>query len=200
MSSASASSTAPLPRPGEVLADLLPASRVREVALVAAGVAVMALLAQVVVPVPGSPVPITGQTLGLVLVATTLGPARSVTVMGLYVAAALVGLPFYSEAGGGYEVVVGATGGYVLGFLPAAYLIGRAARLGADRHFVKALPLFVAGQLVVFAVGVPWLALTTGMDAAAAVAAGFTPFLLGGAVKALVAAAVVPGIWRALGR
>lgn len=200
MSSASASSTAPLPRPGEVLADLLPASRVREVALVAAGVAVMALLAQVVVPVPGSPVPITGQTLGLVLVATTLGPARSVTVMGLYVAAALVGLPFYSEASGGYEVVVGATGGYVLGFLPAAYLIGRAARLGADRHFVKALPLFVAGQLVVFAVGVPWLALTTGMDAAAAVAAGFTPFLLGGAVKALVAAAVVPGIWRALGR
>jgi len=200
VSSASASSTAPLPRPGEVLADLLPASRVREVALVAAGVAVMALLAQVVVPVPGSPVPITGQTLGLVLVATTLGPARSVTVMGLYVAAALVGLPFYSEASGGYEVVVGATGGYVLGFLPAAYLIGRAARLGADRHFVKALPLFVAGQLVVFAVGVPWLALTTGMDAAAAVAAGFTPFLLGGAVKALVAAAVVPGIWRALGR
>ncbi|ROP26526.1 biotin transporter BioY [Pseudokineococcus lusitanus] len=200
MSSASASSTAPLPRPGEVLADLLPASRVREVALVAAGVAVMALLAQVVVPVPGSPVPITGQTLGLVLVATTLGPARSVTVMGLYIAAALVGLPFYSEASGGYEVVVGATGGYVLGFLPAAYLIGRAARLGADRHFLKALPLFVAGQLVVFAVGVPWLALTTGMDAAAAVAAGFTPFLLGGAVKAFVAAAVVPGIWRTLGR
>jgi biotin transport system substrate-specific component len=183
-----------------VLADLLPASRVREVALVAAGVAVMALLAQVVVPVPGSPVPITGQTLGLVLVATTLGPARSVTVMGLYIAAALVGLPFYSEASGGYEVVVGATGGYVLGFLPAAYLIGRAARLGADRHFLKALPLFVAGQLVVFAVGVPWLALTTGMDAAAAVAAGFTPFLLGGAVKAFVAAAVVPGIWRTLGR
>lgn len=200
MSSASASSTAPLPRPGEVLADLLPASRVREVALVAAGVAVMALLAQVVVPVPGSPVPITGQTLGLVLVATTLGPARSVTVMGLYVAAALVGLPFYSQASGGYEVVVGATGGYVLGFLPAAYLIGRAARLGADRHVLKALPLFVAGQLVVFAVGVPWLALTTGMDAGAAVAAGFTPFLLGGAVKAVVAAVVVPGVWRALGR
>ena len=200
MSSASASSTAPLPRPGEVLADLLPASRVREVALVATGVAVMALLAQVVVPVPGSPVPITGQTLGLVLVATTLGPARSVTVMGLYIAAALVGLPFYSGAGGGYEVVVGATGGYVLGFLPAAYLMGRAARLGADRHFLRALPLFVAGQLVVFAVGVPWLAMTTGMGAAAAVAAGFTPFLLGGAVKALVAAVVVPGVWRALGR
>jgi len=190
----------PAPRAGLVLADLLPTSRTRDVALVAGGVLGMALMAQVAVPVPGSPVPITGQTLGLVLVAAALGPVRAVSVMGLYILAALVGLPFYSEASGGYEVVVGATGGYVLGFLPAAYLVGLAARHGADRRVLRALPLFVAGQLVVFAVGVPWLALTAGMDATTALAAGFTPFVLGGVVKAALAAALVPAIWRVVGR
>ncbi|MEJ5869045.1 biotin transporter BioY [Pseudokineococcus sp. 5B2Z-1] len=196
-------SSAALPagaRPGLVLADLLPGARTRDVALVVGGVLGMALMAQVAVPVPGSPVPITGQTLGLVLVAAALGPVRAVSVMGVYILAALVGLPFYSEASGGYEAVVGATGGYVVGFVPAAYLVGLAARHGADRRFLRALPLFVAGQLVVFAVGVPWLAVTTGMSAAEAVAAGFTPFLLGGAVKAAVAGAVLPGLWRLVGR
>lgn len=194
------SAALPAPHAGAVLADLLPATRVRDVALVTGGVLAMALMAQVSVPVPGSPVPITGQTLGLVLVAAALGPVRAVAVMGLYVLSALVGLPFYSEASGGYEAVVGATGGYVLGFVPAAYLVGLAARHGADRRFLRALPLFVAGQLVVFAVGVPWLALTTGMSASAAVAAGFTPFLLGGLVKAAVAGAALPGLWRLVGR
>lgn len=196
-------SSAALPagaRPGLVLADLLPGARTRDVALVVGGVLGMALMAQVAVPVPGSPVPITGQTLGLVLVAAALGPVRAVSVMGVYILAALVGLPFYSEASGGYEAVVGATGGYVVGFVPAAYLVGLAARHGADRRFLRALPLFVAGQLVVFAVGVPWLALTTGMSASEALAAGFVPFLLGGAVKAAVAGAVLPGLWRLVGR
>ncbi|MEJ5945538.1 biotin transporter BioY [Pseudokineococcus basanitobsidens] len=199
-------SSAALPAPvtaGRVLADLLPGSRARDVALVATGALGMAVMAQVAVPVPGSPVPITGQTLGLVVVAAALGPVRAVAVMGAYIAAALVGLPFYSEASGGFEAVVGATGGYVVGFVPAAYLVGLAARHGADRRVLRALPLFVAGQLVVFAVGVPWLALTTGMGATQAVAAGFTPFLLGGAVKALLAAGLLPGVWalvRALGR
>ncbi|WP_299039528.1 biotin transporter BioY [uncultured Pseudokineococcus sp.] len=194
------SAALPAPRAGLVLADLLPGSRTRDVALVAGGVLGMALMAQVSVPVPGSPVPITGQTLGLVLVASALGPVRAVSVMGFYILAALVGLPFYSEASGGYEAVVGATGGYVLGFVPAAYLMGLAARHGADRRFLRALPLFVAGQLVVFAVGVPWLAVTAGLSASAALAAGFFPFLLGGVVKAAVAAALVPAVWRRVGR
>ena len=194
------SAALPAPRAGLVLADLLPATRARDVALVAGGVLGMALMAQVFVPVPGSPVPITGQTLGLVLVAAALGPVRAVTVMGLYILAALVGLPFYSEASGGYETVVGATGGYVLGFLPAAYLVGLAARHGADRRVLRALPLFVAGQVVVFAVGVPWLALTAGMDASTALEKGFLPFVLGGVVKAVVAAALLPALWRVVGR
>jgi biotin transport system substrate-specific component len=179
-----------------VLADLVPAVRARNVALVAMGVLLTALLAQVSVPVPGSPVPVTGQTLAVVLTAASLGPVRGVAVQVVYILAALVGLPFYSEASGGWDVVAGATGGYVFGFIPAAFLIGLAARHGADRRFRTSVPLFVAGQAVVFAVGVPWLALATGMSAAQALDAGFYPFILGGLVKAAVAAAVLGGAWR----
>ncbi len=179
-----------------VLADLVPAVRARNVVLVALGVLFTALLAQVSVPVYGSPVPVTGQTLAVVLTAASLGPVRGVAVQVVYILAALVGLPFYSEASGGWDVVVGATGGYVFGFIPAAFLIGLAARHGADRRFLTSVPLFVAGQAVVFAVGVPWLAVAADMSAAQALEAGFYPFILGGLVKAAVAAAVLGGAWR----
>jgi biotin transport system substrate-specific component len=189
-------STPALPSRPLVLADLVPDVRARNAVLVALGVLFTALLAQVSVPVPGSPVPITGQTLAVVLTAAALGPVRGVAVQVFYILAALVGLPFYSEASGGFDVVFGATGGYVIGFIPAAYLIGLAARRGADRNLLKSVPLFVAGQAVIFAVGVPWLAVTTGMSASQALDAGFYPFILGGLVKAAVAAAVLGTAWK----
>ena len=179
-----------------VLADLVPAVRARNVGLVALGVLFTALLAQVAVPVPGSPVPVTGQTLAVVLTAATLGPARGVAVQVVYILCAMVGLPFYSDASGGWDVVSGATGGYVVGFIPAAFLIGLAAKHGADRRLLTSAPLFVAGQAVVFAVGVPWLAVTAGMTAPQALEAGFYPFILGGLVKAVIAALVLGGAWR----
>ncbi len=179
-----------------VLADLVPAVRARNVVLVALGVLFTALLAQVSVPVPGSPVPVTGQTLAVVLTAASLGPARGVAVQVVYILTALVGLPFYSEASGGWDVVVGATGGYVFGFIPAAFLIGLAARRGADRRFLTSVPLFVAGQAVVFAVGVPWLAVAADMSASQALDAGFYPFILGGLLTAAIAAAVLGGAWQ----
>ena len=195
-------STTALPRPaaGLVLADLAASTRARSAALVVGGTLLTALLAQVVVPVPGSPVPITGQTLAVVVVAASLGPRRALASMGLYLLLGLVGLPFYSEGGHGLTVVAGATGGYLIGFLPAAWLVGLAARRGADRRWWSAVPLFLAGQAVVFAVGVPWLAAATGMDAPAALAAGLYPFLLGGAVKAVLAAMLLPGAWALVRR
>ena len=185
-----------LPTRPLVLADLVPAIKARNVVLVGLGVLFTALLAQVAVPVPGSPVPITGQTLAVVLTAAALGPVRGVAVQALYIACALLGLPFYSDASGGVDAVLGATGGYVVGFLPAAYLIGLAARRGADRNPLKAVPLFIAGQAVIFAVGVPWLAVSTGMSASQALDAGFYPFILGGIVKAAVAALVLGTAWK----
>ena len=191
-----AASSPALPTRPLVLADLVPAVRARDAGLVALGVLFTALLAQVAVPVPGTPVPITGQTLAVVLTAASLGPLRGTAVQVFYILATAVGLPFYSDASGGMEFVLGATGGYVFGFIPAAYLIGLAARHGADRKLWTSVPLFVAGQAVIFAVGVPWLALTTGNSATWAVENGFYPFILGGLVKAAVAAVVLGGAWR----
>ncbi len=195
-----AASSPALPSRPLVLADLVPAVRARDVGLVALGVLFTALLAQVAVPVPGSPVPITGQTLAVVLTAASLGPLRGTAVQALYLLTALAGLPFYAEASGGYEVVFGATGGYVVGFIPAAYLIGLAAEHGADRHLLKSVPLFVAGQAVIFAVGVPWLALSTGQSFPWALENGFYPFILGGIVKAAIAAVVLGGAWQVVRR
>lgn len=185
-----------LPSRPLVLADLVPAVRARNVVLVTLGVLFTALLAQIAVPVPGSPVPITGQTLAVVLTAATLGPVRGMAVQVFYILAALVGLPFYSDVSGGFEVVFGATGGYVIGFIPAAFLIGLAARHGADRNPLKSVPLFIGGQAVIFAVGVPWLAVSAGLTASQALDAGLYPFILGGIVKAAVAAAVLGTVWK----
>ena len=193
-------STPALPARPLVLADLVPAVRARDVGLVALGVVFTALLAQVSIPVPGSPVPITGQTLAVVLTAATLGPVRGLAVELAYLLVGLIGLPVFADASGGVHVVLGATGGYLVGFIPAAYLIGLAAKHGADRTPWKAVPLFAAGQAVIFAVGVPWLALAAHLDAQHALAAGFYPFILGGIVKAVIAGGVLGGAWAIVRR
>jgi biotin transport system substrate-specific component len=176
-----------------VLADVLPGARVRDAILVTGAALLTALLAQVSIPVAGSPVPITGQTLAVVVTAAALGPARGLAGQGLYLLLGAIGLPFYSGASGGLQVVFGATGGYLIGFLPAAYLIGLAARQGQDRRISRALPLFALGQLVIFAIGVPWLAAVAHLSAAEAISAGFTPFIAGGIVKAAIAGVALPG-------
>jgi biotin transport system substrate-specific component len=140
------------------------------------------------------------QTLAVVLTAASLGPLRGTAVQVVYILVALMGLPFYADASGGVDVVFGATGGYVIGFIPAAFLIGPTAGHGADRRPHRAVPLFVAGQAVIFVVGVPWLAITAGMTASAALDAGFYPFVLGGILKAFVAALVLGTAWAVIGR
>ncbi|MBZ4415861.1 biotin transporter BioY [Myxococcus sp. RHSTA-1-4] len=156
-------------------------------------------LSQLAVPVPGSPVPITGQTLAVMLTAAALGPLRGMLGQLAYVVMGAVGLPFYSRAASGIETVLGATGGFLVGFIPAAFLVGLAAQRGLDRSPWKALPLFVAGQLVIFAVGVPWLAVVARLDVDTALAKGFLPFVPGALLKAAIAAALMPLCWR-LGR
>lgn len=198
----STSAALPLPRSGSglVLSDLAASTRARSVALVVGGTLVTAALAQVTVPVPGSPVPISGLTMALVVVAASLGPVRGLASMGFYLVAGLVGLPFFAGGASGVTVVFGATGGYLVALLPASYLIGLAARHGADRRVGRALLLFVAAQALVFAIGVPWLAVVAGMNASQALAAGLYPFVLGGLVKAAVAAGLLPGAWALVRR
>ena len=196
----STAATAVPPARALVLADLVPAVRVRDAALVLAAALFTALLAQAELPVPGSPVPISGQTLGVVLTAAALGPARGVAGQGLYVLLGAVGLPFYSGGAAGFSHLTGPTGGYLVGFIVAGYLVGLAARHGLDREPWKALPLFVAGQTVIFALGVPWLAAAADLSAGEALEQGLYPFIVGGLIKAAVAGAVMTGTWRLIRR
>jgi biotin transport system substrate-specific component len=186
-------------RPEAVLADAVPGTWMRDAVLVVGGVALMALLAQVAIPLPPSPVPITGQTLGVVLVGAALGSRRGVVSMGLYVLAGLV-LPVYAEAGSGFRVIAGADGGYLIGFVLATWIIGRTAERGLDRRPLPAFAGFCLGQLAVFAIGVPWLKIATGIDWTVAIHEGFLVFILGGLVKAAVGAATVPSAWRLVRR
>jgi biotin transport system substrate-specific component len=164
-----------------------------DVVLVVAGAALTALLAQVAVPLV--PVPVTGQTLAVLLVGATLGAARGAISLGLYALLGIVGLPVFSDFGAGLPVVLGPTGGYILGFIASAALVGWLSERAWERQVLKALATFVAGTLVVFAIGLPWLAVALQLDLAQTLNAGLWPFLVGGAIKAALAAGILPLAW-----
>lgn len=179
-----------------VLADALPGDRLRDLLLICAGAGLTTLGAQISIHVAHSPVPVTGQTLGVVLAGATLGSWRGAASQILYLLLGLL-LPVYAGGTSGFSVVAGANGGYIVGFVVAAALTGWAAEHRADRQLLLAALTFALGQLAIFGIGVPWLKLATaGMSWNAAVHAGFTPFILGGVIKALAAAAAMPVAWQ----
>jgi biotin transport system substrate-specific component len=182
-----------------VLADTLPDARARDVLLVLSGAWLTALLAQIAIHVPPSPVPVTGQTLAVVIVGASLGATRGASSLALYLVLGLF-LPVYADGTSGPEVVWGATGGYLVGFIAAAWLIGYLAERGADRKPLLAFTAFCLGQLAVFGIGVPWLKVATDMTWADAVHNGFTLFIVGGLIKAGLAGILTPLAWRATAR
>lgn len=180
--------------PRLVLVDrVFPRTVALDIVLVVAGAALTALLAQVAVPL--YPVPITGQTLAVLLVGASLGAARGALSLTLYAVLGIVGLPVFSDFAGGPEVILGPTGGYILGFIASAALVGWLSERAWERQVLKALATFAAGTLVVFAVGLPWLAISLGLDLMQTLSAGLFPFLIGGAIKAVIAAGLLPLAW-----
>lgn len=182
--------------------------RQHHVALILLGVLVMAVSAQVAVRLPGTPVPATGQTFGVLTVATALGFRRGIASVGLYVLLGFV-LPIYAGGASGVEhvgalrdghLVAGATGGYLIGFVLSAAVVGRLAELGWDRRYAGALAAMLLGNALIYVVGLPWLAASTGVGAGEAVRQGLLPFVLGDAVKFAFAAAVFPVGWWIVGR
>ncbi len=184
-------------RPGQVLADLLPASRVKDAALVLGGAALTGIAAQIAVPVPGSPVPVTGQTFAALLVGTALGARRGFLSLALYALVGMAGMPWFAQAGSG---VAAPSLGYVLGILLAATVVGALARRGGDRSVLRTAGTMALGSAIIYAVGVPYLAAATGMSLTEAVAAGLTPFLIGDALKAALAMGALPTAWKLLDR
>ena len=175
-----------------VLADALP---LRDAVLVAGGAGLTVLGAQIAIHIPPSPVPVTGQTLAVVVAGAALGARRGAASQLLYVLLGLV-LPVYSDGESGLDVIWGATGGYLVGFILAAGLIGWVAERGYDRRRVTAILTFAGGQLIIFGIGVPWLKAATGMSWGDAIHNGFTIFIIGGVMKAVLAGLITPAAWR----
>lgn len=172
--------------------------RVRHALLIAAGALIVALTAQVYIPT--TPVPFTGQTFGVLVVGGALGFRRGAAALGLYLVVGLVGVPVFSEGDSGTATLFGVTGGYLLGFVAAAAVVGRMAELGWDRRIGGAMAAMLLGTAIIYAIGVPWLKAVTGMSWADSVANGLTPFLIWDTAKLAIAAALFPLAWWMIGR
>jgi biotin transport system substrate-specific component len=182
-----------------VLGDVLAGSRTRDALLVAGGAGLTVLGAQISILTPVSPVPITGQTLAVVIAGAALGARRGAASQLLYLLLGLA-LPVYAEGGQGFDVIWGASGGYIVGFIFAAAAVGWLAEHGADRVPSRAILTFIAGQLIVFGIGVPWLKVAVDLDWSTAIHEGFTIFIFGGLVKAVIAGFATPAAWRLVRR
>ncbi|MDP9020555.1 MAG: biotin transporter BioY [Actinomycetota bacterium] len=182
------------------LADLLPRTRARTVALVVGFALLTAAAAQVTIPLPWTPVPVTGQTFAVLLAGATLGWRAGGASQVLYVALGAVGLPFYADGAGGWQAATGATGGYLVGFVVAAALVGLLAERRQDRAVLTSIPAMLAGTAVIYLFGVTWLGAVLDADATTALTKGLLPFVVGDAVKLLAAGLLLPAAWRVAGR
>lgn len=171
---------------------------------VAAGVGFIALLAQISIPVPGSPVPVTGQTLAVLLIGTTYGARLGVLTFSTYLLAGVAGAPIFApsatSANHGIDRLLGATGGYLVGMLVASLVLGYLADRKADQKFKTSFPALLLGDAIIFTLGLLWLQQTLDLSWSKTIAAGFTPFLLGEAIKIAITATSLPLVWRRISR
>lgn len=173
---------------------------ITDVTLVLLGSAVMAGLAQLSFRLPFTPVPVSGQTLGVMLIGASLGAWRGGAAMLLYLAEGAAGLPVFAEGQSGFLFLHSApTTGFLWGFVVAAAVIGLLAQLGWDRSVGSSIGAMVVGEVIVFTMGVAWLAHFLGISGEAALEAGLYPFVVGDVLKLLIAAGLLPAAWRFVG-
>lgn len=166
-----------------------------------AGSWLVAGLAQISIPLPFTPVPITGQTLGVLLVGACLGPGLGALSMGLYLAQGALGLPMFAGGSAGVSVLglASATGGYLWGFVAASAVVGYLSRHGWDRSIRSAIGAMFLGEVVLYAVGIPWLMQAIDVPLGKALELGLAPFVIGDTIKVLLAAGALPAGWRLVG-
>lgn len=180
-----------------VLADVLPGALTRDIALVLASAGFVGVAAQLSLPMPGTPVPVTLQTFAVLLVGASLGPIRAFAGLALYLLAGGAGVPWYSDGSHGFG---GASFGYIIGFVVAGTMVGWLARRGGDRTPVRTASTMLLGTVVIYAFGVPWLAASVDVSLWSAVDLGVSPFLAGDVLKVLLAAGLLPSTWALVRR
>jgi biotin transport system substrate-specific component len=172
-----------------------------EAILVAAGVLLVALSAQVSFHLPGTPVPISGQTFAVLLVGSAYGATRGVGTIAAYLLVGIVGLPVFSSGTSGWEQVSGATGGYLVGMLVAAGVAGLLAQHRWDRKLSSAVASMLTGNVVIYVFGLAWLYHELPHATfASTLEAGLYPFVVGDMLKTYLAGALLPGAWTLVRR
>ena len=191
-----------------VLTDLVPGLRnraaVRSALLVVAFALLTAALAQVKISLGFTPVPITGQTLAVLLAGTSLGMSRGAASQLVYWVMGLVGLPFYSGGDHGWKSGTGATFGYLMGFIVAAAVVGYLAERRHDRQVMSSLSAMALGTVIIYAMGALWLAHKLNVPVATgesnALTMGVTPFLVGDFIKMAIAGFAAPAVWATVSK
>jgi biotin transport system substrate-specific component len=181
------------PRNVTIIDNVISRSRVSDVILVLVGVVLTALAAQV--QIPALPVPFTLQTLAVLVIGATYGSSRGAITMGAYAIVGVLGFPVFAGGASGSAVIFGATGGFLLGFIFAAALIGRLAELNWSSDALKMFVSYVLGSVVIYAIGVPVLAMSAFASDLVAAMTYMLPYLIWDAVKAVIAAALLPTAW-----
>ena len=167
----------------------------RDLTLIVFGALLIAVLAQVKISLPFTPVPLTGQTFAVLLVGAALGSKRGITSMLLYIGLGALGLPVFAGGASGWMYLSGPTLGYLVGFVIAVYIIGLLAERGMERSVQTSILPFLIGTVIIYVCGVTWLAIMLG-SLSKALAAGLFPFLIGDGIKLLAATLALPVSWK----
>lgn len=167
----------------------------RDITLILVGSWLVALFAQIEIPLPFSPVPLTGQTFAVLLVGALLGSKRGAAAMIAYMTQGALGLPFFAGGASGLGILTGATAGYLAGFIVAAYVVGLMAEQGMERSFKTSIVPFIVGTVIIYAFGVTWLSTVVG-SFGKAIELGLMPFLIGDAIKLIAAGIALPSAWK----
>ncbi|MFO7841944.1 MAG: biotin transporter BioY [Fidelibacterota bacterium] len=161
-----------------------------ELGIILSAACMMAALSRITIPL--QPVPVTGQTLGVLLTGMMLGRKRALAAMLTYIAMGVIGLPVFANGAFGAATLIGPTGGYLLGFMPAAYIMAYLGEKGWYKHAATAISALIIGHTIIFGFGLLWLGIL--MNGSNVLATGFIPFIPGAVAKTLIAFALIPVI------
>ncbi|HEU4808723.1 MAG TPA: biotin transporter BioY [Homoserinimonas sp.] len=169
-----------------------------DIVLIFTGVALVSIAAQVAIP--HWPIPITGQSIAVLLTGIALGPLRGAIAMALYAVGGAAGLPIFSFSSSGFDSITGQTGGYIIGFIGAAALVGWLAQRGWDRTPLRSIAAAAGGTAVIYLFGLPGLAIARSLSLEETLEIGLYPLIVASAVELLIVAAVNTAAWAAIAR
>lgn len=169
---------------------------VSQISLILSGTIFLAVMAQISFPIPGSPVPFTGQTLGVLLLGTAYGARLGFSTVAFYLAMGIAGAPIFASGSHGFEKIVGATGGYLIGMLLSALVLGTLAGRKWDQKIKTVIPTMIIGNVIIFSIGLIWLHQYSGQSWSWTIEKGLTPFILAEFIKIAIASTALPAVWR----